>query len=52
MTIVNMWVGHEYALVGTDSECKDGAGNIDTVSKILTLPHMNAVIAGSGQHVS
>ncbi len=49
MTINNVWIKSDHALVGVDTECKDANGQIEQVSKLLTLPHMNAVIAGSGQ---
>lgn len=51
MSIINVWINQDYALVGADSECQDAAGNIDQVSKIIPLVHMNAVLSGCGHHL-
>lgn len=51
MSILNVWMERDCALIGTDSECMDSSGTIDQVSKILPLVHIHAVISGVGQHL-
>lgn len=51
MTILNAWVGEDKALVGVDTEILGPGGARHSVSKLLPLPHMNAVLAGRGPNL-
>jgi hypothetical protein len=51
MTILNAWVGEDKALVGVDTEMLGPDGARHSVSKLLPLPHMNAVVACRGPNL-
>jgi len=48
MSINNVWIEPDRALVGVDSEGRDDQGRIHQVSKMLPLPHQNSVLSGTG----
>lgn len=51
MSLLDVWIQPSCALVGVDTEARYPNDVIETVSKMLPLVHMNAVIAGTGSHL-
>ena len=48
MSILNVWLACDHALVGVDTDSVDIAGNHYDCSKLLPIVHLNAVLAGRG----
>lgn len=48
MSIANIWLEHDSALVCVDGECLMPDGSAAQVSKLLPLVHANTVICGTG----
>ena len=48
MSILNVWVTPDRALIGVDTEGRDLYGNSGEIAKLFPLPHLNAVLAFRG----
>jgi len=48
MSLLNVWVSHATARVVVDTEGRTDEGEYFELSKMVALPHANAVIAGRG----
>lgn len=48
MSILNLWLAPDHALVGVDTDGVDPAGRHMSCSKLLPIVHLNAVLAGRG----
>lgn len=48
MSLLNVWIKPREALVAVDTEGVGGDGSRKPMSKVMTLPHLNAVIALRG----
>lgn len=51
MSILNVWLERDLALVGVDTEAMSHTGGMVQGSKMLPVPHLNAVLAGRGTSV-
>lgn len=52
MSLVNVWITPAKAMVVVDTEARDELdGTYFEMSKMLTLPHANVVVAGRGQNI-
>lgn len=50
MSLVNVWVTPQKAMVVVDTEAQSQEGEYFETSKMLTLPHANVVVAGRGHN--
>lgn len=51
MSLLNVWVSHAKAMVVVDTEVRTQDGTYHEASKMMVLPHANAVVAVRGHNV-